>query len=256
LASPHAASREHPRTRSPREHSIPVGAGERAPAENRILAALPRTDYQRLLPKLEPVTLAFGEVLYEPTDEVRHVYFPGESLVSLLTVIDRRLALEVGLVGREGVVGTAFALGSGASPVRALVQAGGTAMRMEVAAFRKELRMSSALQRELHAYNDALLAQVAQTAACNRFHVVAARLARRLLMARDRLCSDQFRLTHEFLGHVLGVRRVGVTKAAHALKKRKLIDYSRGNIAILNGRGLEAAACSCYQIFRDRNAKE
>jgi len=256
LASAHAASREIPRTRPPREHLIPASGGERAPVENRILAALPRTDYQRLLPKLETVRLAFGEVLYEPADEIRHVYFPGDCLVSLLTVIDRRLALEVGLVGREGMVGTAFALGSGASPMRALVQAGGSAVRMEAAAFRKELRASAALQRELHLYNDALLAQVAQTAACNRFHVVAARLARRLLMARDRLSSDQFRLTHEFLGHVLGVRRVGVTKAAHALKKRKLIDYSRGNIAILNGRGLESAACSCYQIFRDRSAKE
>lgn len=254
MASPHAVSRERPR--SHRETPFPIGAGERAPADNKILAALPRTDYQRLLPKLEPVRVAFGEVLYEPGDEIRHIYFPGDSLVSLLTVIDRRLALEVGLVGREGVVGTAFALGSGTSPVRALVQAGGTAMRIEVVAFRKELRQGSALQRELHLHDDALMAQFAQTAACNRFHVVAARLARRLLMARDRLSSDQFRLTHEFLGHVLGVRRVGVTKAAHALKKKKLIDYSRGNIAILNGRGLESAACSCYQIFRDRNARE
>lgn len=232
-----------------------MGAADRSPADSRILAALPRTDYHRLLPKLEPVRLAFGEVLYEPGDEVRHIYFPGESLVSLLTVIDRRLALEVGLVGREGVVGSAFALGTGASPVRALVQAAGTATRIEAAAFRKELRASAALQHELHLYNHVLMIQFAQTAACNRFHVVAARLARRLLMARDRLCSDQFRLTHEFLGHVLGVRRVGVTKAAHALKKRRLIDYSRGNIAILNGRGLEAAACSCYEIFKERSAK-
>jgi CRP-like cAMP-binding protein len=233
-----------------------VAAVDRPPIANRLLAALPRADYQRLLGKLEPVRLAFGEVLFEPGDEVRHVYFPGDSLVSLLTVIDRRLALEVGLVGREGMVGTAFAMGSGTSPVRALVQGAGTAMRMESAAFRKELRGSSALQRELHLYNHALMIQFAQTAACNRFHVVAARLARRLLMTRDRLASDHFRLTHEFLGHMLGVRRVGVTKAAHALKKRKLIDYSRGNIAILNGRGLESAACSCYEIFKERGPRE
>lgn len=235
---------------------MPMVAADRVPADNRILAALPRTDYLRLVPKLEAVRLAFGEVLYEPGDEVRHVYFPGDSLVSLLTVVDRRLALEVGLVGREGVVGTAFAMGAGTSPVRVLVQAGGTAMRMETTTFRKEFRMSAALQRELHLYNHALMVQFAQTAACNRFHVVAARLARRLLMTRDRLNTDQFRLTHEFLGHVLGVRRVGVTKAAHALKKRRLIDYSRGNIAILNGRSLESAACSCYEIFREPNAKE
>jgi CRP-like cAMP-binding protein len=236
---------------------MPVaGIGDRPPIANRLLAALPRADYQRLSGKLEPVRLTFGEVLYEPGDEVTQVYFPGDSLVSLLTVIDRRLALEVGLIGREGMVGPAFALGSGASPVRALVQGAGTAMRIEASAFRKELRLSSSLQREMHLYNHALMIQFAQTAACNRFHVVAARLARRLLMTRDRLASDHFRLTHEFLGHMLGVRRVGVTKAAHALKKRKLIDYSRGNISILNGRGLEAAACSCYEIFKDRAVKE
>ena len=229
-----------------------MGVADRATSVNTLLASLPRADYQRLLPKLEPVRLAFGEILHEPGDEVRHVYFPGDSLVSLLTVIDRRMALEVGLSGREGMVGSAFAMGSGLSPVRALVQGAGNAMRIEAAAFRKELRLSSSLQRELHLYNHALMIQFAQTAACNRFHVVAARLARRLLMTRDRLSSDHFRLTHEFLGHMLGVRRVGVTKAAHALKKRKLIDYSRGNIAILNGRGLETAACSCYAIFTDR----
>ncbi len=232
-----------------------LAAADHAPVENKILAALPRTDYQRLLPKLEPVRLAFGEVLHEAGDDVGHVYFPADCLVSLLTVIERRLALEVGLVGREGVVGAAFAAGSGVSPVRALVQAAGVAMRMESALFRKELRLSTALQREVQLNSQALMAQFAQTAACNRFHVLAARLARRLLMTRDRLGSDQFRLTHEFLGHVLGVRRVGVTKAAHALKKRRLIDYSRGNIAILNGRGLESAACSCYEIFKDRGAK-
>ncbi len=229
-----------------------LNAVERAPIANRVLAALPRGDYQRLSAKLEPVTLAFGEVLYEPGDQLRYVYFPGDSLVSLLTVIDGRLALEVGLVGSEGMMGMAFSAGTGVSPVRALVQGSGSAMRMESAAFRKELRLSASLQRELHLDSHALMVQFAQTAACNRFHVVAARLARRLLMTRDRLHSDQFRLTHEFLGHVLGVRRVGVTKAAHALKKCKLIDYSRGNIAILNGRGLEAAACSCYEIFKDR----
>lgn len=234
---------------------MPMATPERPPIVNRILSALPRADYQRLAAKLEPVTLGFGEVLYEPGDPVRHVYFPGDSLVSLLTVIDGRLALEVGLIGREGMLGMAFAMGSGTSPVRAVVQGAGGAMRMEAPAFRKALRQSTSLQREMHLYDQALMIQFAQTAACNRFHVVAARLARRLLMTRDRLDSDEFRLTHELLGHVLGVRRVGVTKAAHALKERKLIDYSRGNIAILNARGLEAAACSCYEIFKERLAR-
>ncbi len=228
---------------------------DRVLSANRLLAALPRAEYQRLLPNLEPVTLTFGEVLYEPGDPIRHVYFPNDSLVSLLTLVDRHLALEVGMVGREGMVGIAFVLGIGVTPVRALVQGTGTAMRMKAAPFCKEFQQSLSLQREAHLYTHALMAQIAQTAACNRFHVVEARLARWLLMTRDRVCSDHFRLTHEFLGHMLGVRRVGVTNAAHALKQRKLIDYSRGNIAITNGHGLEAASCSCYERLKDRHGK-
>ena len=221
-------------------------------AANSLLAALPRKDYLHLLPGLEPVTLRFGEVLYESGQPIRHVYFPNDSLVSLLAPVDERLALEVGLVGSEGMVGIPLALGIGITPVRALVQGGGTAMRMETTRFRREFPRCVPLQRELHRYTHTLMTEVTQTAACNRFHVVEARLARRLLMTRDRLRSDRFRITQEFLAHMLGVRRVGITKAAHALKKRKLIDYSRGNIVILNGRGLEAASCSCYKPVREQ----
>ena len=220
----------------------------RVPVANRLLASLPRAEYRRLLASLEPVTLAFGEILYEPGDAIRHVYFPNDSLVSLITLADRQLALEVGMVGREGMVGVSFALGIALSPVRALVQGGGTAMRMKSAPFRKQFRQSLSLQREVYRYTHELMVQVAQTAACNRFHVVEARLARWLLMTRDRVGSDHFRLTQEFIGRMLGVRRVGVTNAAHALKQRKLIDYSRGNIEIINGPGLEAAACACYKL--------
>lgn len=228
---------------------------DRLPIANRLLAALPRAEYQRLREHLEVVTLTFGEVLYEPRDPIRHVYFPNDSLISLLTLVDRHLALEVGMVGREGMVGITFALGAGVSPVRALVQGTGTAMRMKAAPFRTEFLQSLSLQQQVHLYTLALMTQVAQTAACNRFHVVEARLARWLLMTRDRVRSDHFRLTHEFLSHMLGVRRVGVTKAAHALKQHKLIDYSRGDITIVNGRGLEAASCSCYETVKNRSGK-
>lgn len=221
-----------------------------APVANSLLAALPRKDYQRLLGGLEPVTLPFGEVLYEPGDSIRHVYFPNNSLVSLLTLADGHLALEVGMVGPEGMVGTPMSLGIDVSPVRALVQGSGTAMRMTAARFRKALRQSPPLQRALHRYVHLLMVQVTQTAACNRFHVVEARLARWLLMTRDRVRSDQFRLTQEFLAHMLGVRRVGVTKAAGALQRRKLISYSRGIIRILNQKGLEAASCRCYETVK------
>ena len=218
---------------------------------NQLLAALPRKAYGELLSGLTPVTLAFGDVLYEPRQLITHVYFPGDSMVSLLTLVEDHLALEVGLVGREGVVGAALALGITHSPVRALVQGGGSAMRMDAARFRSALRRSPPLQRSLLLYINTLMSQVTQTAACNRFHVVEARLARWLLMSRDRMGSNEFRMTQDFLAHMLGVRRVGVTEAASALQQRKLIEYSRGVIRILDDGGLEAASCSCYGIVRN-----
>jgi CRP-like cAMP-binding protein len=217
-----------------------------ATVPNLLLASLPKKAYRDLLPGLVPSTLAFGEVLYEPDARMQHVYFPSDCLVSLLTVADRHLALEVGMVGREGMVGVALALGAAVSPVRALVQGGGAALRMSSGRFASALRRSPALQDGLHGYIHGLINQISRTAACNRFHVVGARLARWLLMTRDRVGADEFRMTHEFLAAMLGVRRVGVTEAASALQRRKLIEYSRGLIRVLNGAGLEAASCSCY----------
>ena len=229
----------------------PSGAAERrAFIANNLLSALPRKDYRRMLTGLEPVNLSFGEVLYQPGDAISHVYFPGIALVSLMTLVDGRLTLEVGVVGCEGMVGSPVALGIGVSPFRALVQGAGGALRMKSNYFVKELRQNIALQRALQRYTHVLMAQFAQTAACNRFHVVEERLARWLLMTRDRVQSTDFRLTQEFLSHMLGVRRVGVTKAAGHLQQRRLIEYSRGNIRIVDQAGLEAACCSCYQASR------
>jgi len=226
-------------------------AANRSPRENRVLAALPRKDYERLLAGFEPVTLTFGEILYEPGDLIRHVYFPVDSLVSLLTLVGGHLALEVGMVGHEGMVGTPITLNVKQSPVQALVQGTGTAMRMTSQRFLDEFQQSAPLQRALYHYVHMLMAQVTQTAACNRFHQVEARLARWLLMTRDRVHANPFHLTQDFLAHMLGVRRVGVTKAASALQRHKLISYSRGEIKILDGLGLEAAACPCYQIVKN-----
>lgn len=219
--------------------------------DNRLLAALPRKNYQRLLPALERVTLTFGEILYEPGKPIGHVYFPDNALISLLTLADGHLALEVGMVGREGMIGTPVALGINNSPVRALVQGSGTAMRMTAAHFGKEFALAPPLQQLLYRYTHVLMAQVTQTAACNRFHVVEQRLARWLLMTLDRVGHDQFRLTQEFLSHMLGVRRVGITRAASILQKRELITYSRGSITILDRAGLEAYACGCYRTVKD-----
>ena len=220
------------------------------PIANKLLAALPRKEYQSLRAGFEPVTLSYGEVLYEPGEPGRYVYFPNDALVSLLATVEGGQALEVGLVGCEGMVGVSLALGMRAPPVRGLVQVTGTAMRMNVVRFRKELRKSPCLQGELCRLLHTQLFQARQTAACNRFHVVEARLARWLLTTRDRVRSDEFLLTQEFLSNLLGVRRVGISTAAGALQKRKLIGYSRGKIRILNPKGLEAASCSCYGIVK------
>ena len=221
-----------------------------APVANSLLAALPRKECRHLMGELEQVVLTYGEVLYQPGGQIKYVYFPNNSIVSLLTLVDQHQALEVGLVGREGMVGLPLALEIGISPVRALVQGTGTAMRMKAAPFLKAIRQSQALQRQLHRYTYSLMAQITQTAACNRFHVVEARLARWLLMTHDRLQSSPFRLTQEFLSQMLGVRRVGVTKAARTLQQSRLISYSRGNITILDRKGLEAACCSCYEVVK------
>lgn len=222
---------------------------------NRLLGALPRADYQRILPFLEPVELAYAQVLHEPHARIRFVYFPNDCLVSLLTPVDAQRAAEVGLVGAEGVVGVSAALGMPNSPFLAVVQGSGTAMRMKATDLLREFETMEALQRQLFRFTQLLMTQVAQTAACNRFHVVTQRLARWLLTTRDRVHSSEFRITQEFLARMLGVRRVGVSEAAGQLQKRKLIAYNRGNIIILDQKGLAAAACSCYKVVKDIYAK-
>jgi CRP-like cAMP-binding protein len=217
---------------------------------NRLLAALPQRDAQRMLAACEAVELAFGAILYEPDAHIDHVYFPTDSFVSLMIPVDARASLEVGLVGNEGMVGTPLILGVDVSPLRALVQGPGPALRLPAPAFSRELGRCPALRRMLHTYLQVQMRQLAQTAACTRYHVVEARLARWLLMTQDRAHMDGFHVTHEFLAYMLGVRRVGVTKAANALQQRKLIRYHRGEVTILDRAGMEAASCGCYRTDR------
>jgi CRP-like cAMP-binding protein len=221
---------------------------DQKPAVNSVLDGIPSKDSRRLRAQLEPVTLTFGQILYEPGEAIRQVYFPIDCLISLLTAVDKRRTLEVGMVGSEGMAGMPFILGMGVSGVRALVQGGGMALRMGSAAFRVEFDRNQPLQQALMRYTHALMAQISQTAACNRFHEAEARLARWLLMTRERVKSDDFPLTHSFLAHMLGLRREGVTEAASSLKRAKLISYSRGKIQILSVAGLKASSCSCYQL--------
>ena len=162
---------------------------------------------------------------------------------------------EVGLIGSEGMIGLPVALGIAVSPFRAVVQGGGTAMRMKIVDFRREFSESSALKRELFLFTHLLMIQIAQTAACNRFHRVSQRMARWILMTSDRIKSNEFRITQEFLALMLGVRRVGISMAASELRERKLLAYRRGNFTILNHRGLVASACECYKIVNDVYAR-
>lgn len=229
---------------------MPRSAKPREPVDNRLLAALPGGEYQRLKPYLEPVTLPFGEILYEPGDTLRHVYFPTQGIISLLSMVEERSTLEVGVVGKEGMVGISVFLGASTSLNRALVQGAGTALMMKAGALRKHVGHEGPLPDLLRLYTHSLLAQVSQTAACNRFHAVDARLARWLLMTQDRMQTDEFRLTQEFLSDMLGVRREGVTGAARALQQKELIGYVRGQITVLDRTGLEAASCICYELVR------
>ena len=230
---------------------VPMQSASRVHQANKLLNALPRQEQKHMIAGMEQVALHYGEVLYEPGERIEFIYFPNDSVVSLLTLVDRHQALEVGLVGREGMVGIPLALETRISPVRALVQGSGTAMRMKAAPVLKELRQSPALRRALHRYTYGLMTQITQTAACNRFHDIEARLARWLLMTHDRVQSSEFRLTQDFLAQMLGVRRVGVTRAARTLQQGELIRYSRGTITILDRQGLEATCCSCYEVVRD-----
>ncbi|HEX5574944.1 MAG TPA: Crp/Fnr family transcriptional regulator [Gemmatimonadales bacterium] len=216
---------------------------------NQLLAALPPEDYARLRPELATVAMKLKQILWEPNRPIEAVYFPIDAVSSILALTDGH-TVEVGTIGNEGFVGLPVFLGATTSPGRAMVQVAGQGERLDIAVFRREAHREGRLRQLLERYTQAFMTQVSQSTACNRAHSVQQRLARWLLIVRDRVKRNEFPLTHEFLGQMLGVRRATVSETAAALQRLKLIGYHRGVITIRNGRGLERAACECYGIVR------
>ena len=227
------------------DRAVPADA-ESVPASNGLIDGLPARARAQFLALCEPHRLVLGEVVSEAGQLTRHVHFPTSGFISLVATLDGKPVIEVGMVGREGMLGAHVALGAKSTPVHGLVQGHGMAWRIGVSAFRSELARSPALQRRIDLYLSVMLAQFAASAACLRFHQIGPRLARWLLMSQDRANSSRFHVTHEFLAYMLGVRRVGITLAAKSLHDKRLIEYHRGALHVLDRPGLEAASCGCY----------
>lgn len=215
-------------------------------AQNHLISLLPRQQQTRFLAQCESMPLVLAQVLHEPGDTARCVLFPTQGFVSLLAVIGTHAALEVGMVGREGMLGSQLALGVARNATRAVVQGAGSVWRMSASNFKHELQSSAALTRIVQRYLYVRLAQQTRGAACLHYHLISARLARWLLMSQDRAEGDQFHMTHEFLAYMLGVRRVGITAAAGALQRTGAIEYHRGEVVVQDRHALELAACDCY----------
>ncbi|MGO4304402.1 Crp/Fnr family transcriptional regulator [Cupriavidus sp. RAF12] len=220
------------------------------PKSNHLLAALPAVDWEHLAPQLTLVELPLAHVVYESGDRQGYVYFPTDSIISLLYVMEDGASAEIAIVGNEGMVGIAIFMGGETTPSRAIVQSAGHAYRLSAAILKQEFVRGGALQRLLLRYTQALITQMAQTAVCNRHHSIDQQLCRWLLLSIDRLPSNDLTMTQELIANMLGVRRSGVTEAALKLQAAGLIRYSHGHIAVLNRIGLEQRVCECYAVVK------
>ncbi len=225
------------------------------PIENRILAMLPREEYERLLPHLEHLNLKLGEVIYESGGQQNYIYFPTTAIISLLYTMENGSSAEMGVAGNEGLVGVALFMGGNTAPNRAVVQSAGAARRMKTNVLQDEFARGGTFQRLLLKYTQALMTQMSQTAVCNRLHTVEQQLCRWLLLSRDRLNTDELVMTQGLIANMLGVRREGVTVAAQRLQENGLISYVRGRIMILDRSGLEATVCECYGVVKNEYAR-
>jgi len=220
------------------------------PIKNQLLAALPEREFERMFPKMEETALVYDTGIYKLHDTIRDVYFPNSGIISLLAAVDDSATTEVGIVGREGMVGLPIFLGVKISRVRAVVQGTGRALRMKAGDFQAECARGGMLSGILRRFANSMMVQISQSAVCFRFHLIEQRLARWLLMTADRMETDDFKVTQEFLSNMLGVRREAVNRAARALEEQGLLANSRGSIEITDRPGLEAASCVCYSVVR------
>ena len=244
LSTPHQVlPRRNVKTPFPARSTLP-------PSRNALLAALPADDFGRIAPHLESVPLPLGWALYESGARMRHVYFPTEGIVSLLSVMENGASAEIALTGNEGLVGISLFMGGESTPSRAVVHGAGHAYRLGASLLKREFERGGELQHLLLRYTQALITQMAQTAVCNRHHSVEEQLCRWLLLSLDRLPSNEVHMTQELIANVLGVRREGVTAAAGHLQEAGLIDYRRGRIIVLDRPRLEERACECYAVVK------
>ena len=226
-----------------------MSEGSRA-LTNQLLAALPESEYQRLAPYLSRIPLYAGQTLYEPNDSISAVYFPNQSMVSLVSIMEDGSTTEIGLVGNEGMLGLPAIWGGDSTPNHTIVQIASSATRLRTDVLRREFNRGKDLQRLILLYTQALFIQVAQNAACNRQHTIEERLARWLLSVQDCIQQNELLLTQELIGNMLGIRRSSVTVTASILQRAGMIRYSRGRITILNREALEATACECYRLIQ------
>ena len=222
-------------------------SSNRNPVGNHLLASLPQQEYERLLPNLEPVSLSLKQVLCEPNALIEYAYFPNSGATSMLNLMQNGQTIEAATVGKEGMIGVPLLLGTTQIPLEVIVQIPGDGLRMKADVFKAEVYWGCPLHTLLLRYMQTLMNQISQTAACNSFHSIEARCCRWLLMTQDRVESDSFPLTHEFLAIMLGVRRASVSEVAATLQKSGLIDYHRGQMTIRDRHGLEAVCCECYE---------
>jgi CRP-like cAMP-binding protein len=220
------------------------------PRQNHLLAALPAAEAEHVFPHLELVPMPLGDVLYESGVQMRHVYFPTTSIVSLLYVMEDGASAEIAIVGNEGIVGVSLFMGGDTTPSRAVVQSAGHAYRLRSQLVKDEFSRAGPLQLLLLRYTQALLTQMAQTAVCNRHHTLDQQFCRWLLLSLDRLPANELVMTQELIANMLGVRRESVTQAASNVQKAGLITYHRGHIIVLDRAGLEARTCECYAVVK------